>query len=151
MVKKNKSYWQEQRQLAENLAKFFHRNQVDKAGQPYINHIKVVSSQVDYDDKLYVVACLHDIVEDTCVRFKDLVDFGIDEEVIDIIKVLTHRPNVSYEEYIINISKNKDAIKVKLADLKHNSDIGRLNKITEDDLKRLDKYKRCIKFLEDLS
>jgi hypothetical protein len=36
---------------------------------------------------------------------------------------------------------------VKIADLKHNSDLTRLKKITEKDIARVEKYQKCLNFL----
>ena len=52
-------------------------------------------------------------------------------------------------EYIKAIATNPIAIDVKLADLKHNSTISRLDNIEPKDLERLEKYKKNIKFLEE--
>jgi len=45
------------------------------------------------------------------------------------------------------VKKNPLARVVKLADLKHNSDLSRLSSITEKDRERLKKYKKAIDFL----
>jgi len=37
---------------------------------------------------------------------------------------------------------------VKLADLRHNSDMSRLDKVTAHDRERAEKYKKAIEFLE---
>jgi hypothetical protein len=42
--------------------------------------------------------------------------------------------------YKAGILANKDALIVKLADLRHNSDIRRLKGVTEKDIKRVTKY-----------
>lgn len=52
-------------------------------------------------------------------------------------------------DYIGEIKKNKIATKVKLADLKHNSDLTRLSVVDEKALKRKEKYEKAIKLLEE--
>ncbi|KYF34968.1 Guanosine-3',5'-bis(Diphosphate) 3'- pyrophosphohydrolase [Streptococcus mitis] len=45
------------------------------------------------------------------------------------------------------VKSNPIARCVKLADLKHNSDLSRLATITEKDLERFEKYKKAIDYL----
>ena len=74
---------------------------------------------------------------------------GFNEEVIEAISMMTHDKNVPYEEYVLKIKENSIARKVKLADLKHNSDLTRLERITIKDLQRVEKYKNAIKILSE--
>ena len=74
---------------------------------------------------------------------------GFTEEIIDSLKLLTHNLDVPYMEYVKLIKTNQTARLVKLADLKHNSDLTRLNEISEEDIKRYNKYQEAIKLLED--
>ena len=54
---------------------------------------------------------------------------------------------VPYYEYILKLKKNPIARKVKLADLNHNSDVTRLDKLTKKDIDRNNKYKEAIRLL----
>ena len=65
---------------------------------------------------------------------------GISERVIEGIKALTKQPGQTYEEYKEGVFANPDAMKVKMADLRHNTDIRRLKGVTEKDIARLAKY-----------
>jgi hypothetical protein len=60
---------------------------------------------------------------------------------------LTHRKEIPYDDYIKAISFNADAVKVKLADLKDNSDITRLKGLTKKDFDRMEKYHRSFMYL----
>lgn len=60
---------------------------------------------------------------------------------------MTHDKNVDYFEYVKNISKNPIARKVKIKDLEHNMDTSRLDEVTDKDLERVKKYKKCYKYL----
>ncbi len=51
-------------------------------------------------------------------------------------------------EYIQSLEENKLAVKVKLADLNHNSDMSRLNIITKWDIERKEKYEKAIAILK---
>lgn len=127
-----------------------HKNQVDKAGIPYVFHPFHVAECMDDEDST-VVALLHDIVEDTDITFEDLKNMGFNDNVIEALKLLTHTWSVNYFDYIKNISQNDIATKVKLADLSHNSDLTRLDNVTKRDIKRVEKYKKCIEYLNNIN
>ena len=82
----------------------------------------------------------HDVIEDTKVTYKDLRDAGISERVIKGITALTKQRGQTYEEYKECIFASEDAMRVKMADLRHNTDIRRLKGVTEKDLARVAKY-----------
>lgn len=111
--------------LALDIAKRAHFGQTDKGGHPYILHPMWVAEQMD-DELSTVVALLHDVVEDTSVRPKDLLNAGISERAVQAIKVLTWNEDVSYFDYVENIKTDPIAKKVKLADLAHNTDESRI-------------------------
>ena len=123
-----------------------HREQVDKTGTPYVFHPFHLAEQMD-DELSTVCALLHDVVEDTPISFNDLISMGFPKEVIDVLKLLTHQESISYIDYVYKISENPIARKVKIADLKHNSDITRLNTIDDKTEIRLEKYKQALEIL----
>ena len=97
-----------------------HHGQLDYNGIPYIFHPIHLAEQME-DEISCCVALLHDVVEDTEVTLDDLrKDFP--EEVVEIVRLLTHDDTVSYFDYVREIKKHPIAKKVKLADLAHNSD-----------------------------
>lgn len=117
-----------------------HKGQKDKGCKPYIFHpIKVSLNTKGYDAK--VVALLHDVIEDTDYELEDLK--FLNENQKEALLLLTHDKNVNYMYYVRNIKKNEIARKVKLADLNQNMNLKRLKVITEDDLKRIEKYKKA--------
>lgn len=123
-----------------------HKDQVDKSGMPYVFHPFHLAEQMD-DEETTITALLHDIVEDTNTTFEDLRKLGFSDNVINALKLMTHDKNVDYFEYIKNISKNPIARKVKIKDLEHNMDTSRLDEVTDKDLERVKKYKKCHKYL----
>ncbi len=125
-----------------------HKEQVDKSGMPYVFHPFHLAEQMT-DEATTVVALLHDVVEDTAITFEDLEKQGFSVEIINALKLLTHDKNTPYMEYVGEIKKNSIATKVKLADLRHNSDLSRLDIVDEKALKRKEKYEKAIKFLEE--
>lgn len=125
-----------------------HRNQVDKGGMPYVFHPFHLAEQMT-DEITTVTALLHDVVEDTDITPSDLSDMGFPAEVIDALALLTHDDSVPYMDYVALIKHNPVAKAVKLADLRHNSDLSRLDEITEKASERAEKYARAIAFLEE--
>jgi (p)ppGpp synthase/HD superfamily hydrolase len=123
---------------------------VDKSGEPYILHcLYVMYKQTTVKRK--IIAILHDLVEDTEWEFDDLRNEGFGDEYLDPLKLLTHDPLVkSYDEYIRDISTNKDATAVKLADLEHNSQPFRLKGLTKSDHARIEKYHRSYVYLSKI-
>jgi (p)ppGpp synthase/HD superfamily hydrolase len=118
-----------------------HHGQFDKGGTPYILHpLKVMHYLKSDDEELQCMALGHDVVEDTKVTYKDLRDAGISERVIEGIRALTKVPGETLDEYKARVFANKDAMMVKRADLRHNSDIRRLKGVTHKDLERMAKY-----------
>lgn len=123
-----------------------HKDQFDKSEIPYVFHPFYLASQFDNED-LVVIALLHDVIEDSDLTLEDLVEYGFDEKVIAAIDVLTHKKGYSYMEYIRLIKTNELAKQVKLVDLTHNSDLNRLEVVSDKDLKRIEKYQKAIKEL----
>jgi (p)ppGpp synthase/HD superfamily hydrolase len=126
-------------QLATNA----HADQFDRGGTPYILHpLKVMHYLKTDDEELQCIALGHDVIEDTDVTYKDLFDAGMSERVLHGINALTKRLGETYEEYKERVFSNEDAMKVKLCDLRHNTDIRRLKGVREKDLERMAKYQR---------
>lgn len=127
-----------------------HRDQIDKSGMPYVFHPFHLAEQMDTEEST-IVALLHDIVEDTDYTLQDLKALGFPSNVIDALALMTHDPKVPYMEYVKSISANPLATKVKLADLRHNSDLSRLNSVDETALSRVKKYAAAIELLESVA
>ena len=125
-----------------------HKNQTDKSGLPYVFHPFHVAEQM-HDEKTTIVALLHDVIEDTSYTLQDLRAMGFNQEVLDAIALMTHDNNVPYMEYVAKIRENPIARTVKLADLRHNSDLTRMDEITETELKRVEKYKAAMRLLTE--
>ncbi len=118
-----------------------HHGQFDRGGNPYILHpLKVMHYLKTDDEELMCMALGHDVIEDTSVTYKDLREAGISERVIEGIRALTKVPGQTYEEYKEGVFANEDAMRVKMADLRHNTDIRRLKGVTEKDIARMAKY-----------
>lgn len=123
------------------LATNAHAGQFDRGGNPYILHpLKVMHYLKTNDEELQCIALLHDVIEDTKTTWQDLADIGCTPRILLAVKALTKMPGESYDQYKLNVFANVDAMKVKLADLRHNTDIRRLKGVTEKDIARMAKY-----------
>ena len=108
---------------AMKIAYSAHHGQVDYNGIPYIFHPIHLAEAME-DEISCCAALLHDVVEDTDMTMEELArDFP--SEVIQVLKLLTHDESVDYFDYVRAIKANPIAVKVKLADLAHNSDQSR--------------------------
>ena len=122
------------------LATKAHHGQKDKAGKAYILHcLKVMHYLNSDDEELQCIALGHDLVEDTNVTYSDL-RYYFSDRVVNGIRALTKQRGQTYNEYKQQVFANKDAMRVKMCDLRHNSDIRRLKGVTEKDVARIAKY-----------
>ena len=124
-----------------------HKNQKDKSGMPYVFHPFHLAEQMT-DELTTVAALLHDVVEDTGYTFEDLRNMGYPEKVLEALMLLTHDDATPYLAYVERLKENPIARAVKLADLRHNSDLSRLDHVDQKALERVEKYKKAIALLE---
>lgn len=132
--------------IALAIAKKAHSGQVDKAGVDYIQHPLYVASQVKTEQEK-AVALLHDVLEDSDITAADLLAYGLSNEVVTAVQTLTKKKGQSYQDYLEKVKSNNLARVVKLADLKHNSDLSRLKTVSNTDYERVKKYKNAIRYL----
>jgi (p)ppGpp synthase/HD superfamily hydrolase len=126
-------------------------NVFDRGGQPYVLHcLKVMYYVKSDDEEIQCIALGHDLVEDCDVTYQSLQDAGFTPRIIEGIRAMTKVPGETDEEYLAKIKANPDAIRVKLADLRHNSDIRRLKGVSEKDIKRIAKYHSMYLELKEL-
>ena len=124
-----------------------HKDQVDKSGMPYVFHPFHLAEQMPDEDTV-VTALLHDVVEDTAFTPDDLRCMGFPPRVVEAIMLMTHEDGVPYMDYVAKIRDNPIARQVKLADLRHNSDLTRLEQVDDRARQRAEKYARAIALLE---
>lgn len=125
-----------------------HKDQLDKSGMPYVYHPFHLAEQME-DEDTTIVALLHDVVEDSNYTIDDLRTMGFSDTVCGAIELMTHDPAIPYLDYVAQIKLNPIARAVKLADLRHNSDLTRLDHVDEKTLRRVEKYKAAIALLLD--
>lgn len=135
------------------LASEAHKYQFDKGGNPYILHclevMRKIRNRYPDDLELQAIAVLHDAIEDTELDVEDLTNMGYSDRVVGVVNYLTKYPDESYVGYIEALIRDEDAIKVKLADIEHNSDITRLKGLRDKDFKRMEKYHNTYVMLKE--
>lgn len=139
-----------------------HAGQLDKSGIPYIHHPLHVAESMETEDET-CAALLHDVMEDCGVTEGELRDLGLSECAIGALRMLTHDPAVPYLDYVRAMRDARDdasadalhrdtaavACKVKRADLEHNSQLSRLDEVTDADLQRVAKYRQAMAVLDE--
>lgn len=153
------------------LAEFAHFHQRDKAGEPYVKHPKrVLKSVQEQGAQPYVqmAAILHDVTEDTKFTCDMLLNLGVPEAAVEIVKLVDRdfsknvfvnwstaftSDDVEYfwtpdDFYYAQIRKNPGAVQVKLADIGDNLQPWRLSYLPEATQIRLrEKYAKAIELL----
>lgn len=133
-----------------------HNGQFDKGGKPYILHPLVVLNKLgpNVSEDIQCIAVLHDVIEDcsgksiyldgqeVVISFSMLGSCGMNQTVIEGVRALTKMPGQSYSEYQQTVLGNRNAMMVKLEDLRTNSDLRRMKNrtITDKDVARVAKY-----------
>ena len=119
---------------AMKIAYAAHQGQTDYNGIPYIFHPIHLAEQME-DEISCCAALLHDVVEDTSVTMAELAK-EFPEEVIAVLRLLTHDDDTPYFDYVRKIKADPIAVRIKLADIAHNSDQTRCigSKLTDSQL-----------------
>lgn len=138
--------------LAEQFARTAHREQLDKASRPYIEHLRRVAERVrGFGPHALAVAWLHDVIEDCDVTAEDLQKQGFPMAVVDAVQALTKRSGESHEDAVRRACADPIAKVVKAADVADNSDPARLALLDPELAERLSKkYARASALLEQL-
>lgn len=151
----------DQWEVAYHLAVAAHRGQEDKAGRSYfVNHIAGVvrgvadrcrQAGLDSEEasRHEIVAYLHDILEDTPVTSRLLVEFGIDPELVADVALLTRPEGMPYEEYLCILVRHDRARRVKAADMDSNTTPTRLRLLEDPATQKrlLEKYRNGFRVL----
>lgn len=141
------------------LALDAHGDQLDKAGMPYILHPLHVMNSVDSIDAK-IVAVLHDVIEDTkatflfsencyaiCIWFNK-TSYNFPPHILEALAAISKIVGETNKEYWIRVKANPLALRVKLADIGHNSSEERLNALPPEEATYLrTKYAKALKYL----
>lgn len=117
------------------VAEKYHAGQVDRCGEPYIEHLKRTAEILarlypDAGRPEIEAAILHDVFEDTPASAADLLAAGVSPEAISIAAELTKPPGAHYQQWIVALTERAStgALRVKLADNTDNRDPRRVRK-----------------------
>ena len=126
-----------------------HKGVKDKGGNPYILHpLRVMLSLNSEEEK--IVGVLHDVVEDAeDWTFEKLQDEGFSTQILEGLQSVTKTSeDENYDEFVQRALANTIGRQVKIADIKDNLDVTRLEILSEKDVKRLQSYKKSLKILQ---
>lgn len=123
-----------------------HKGQKDKGGNAYILHPLAVMNRVNSIEEK-IVAVLHDVVEDLSITFEMLKQSGLEDNLINALKNVTKVEGESYIEFIERAKSNPISRNVKIADIKENINLSRIEKPNQKDYERIEKYKESLKYL----
>jgi len=131
-----------------------HKGQVDKAGKPYWKHpysVRILlGPNATFEEQQ--LALLHDILEDTKWTAEDLLTHGISKEVVEALIIISkpEEMTLTYMDWIRSIidTNNELAIKVKYADLMHNSFPWRIEQLPVEEQSIAKRYDRAKKLID---
>lgn len=108
-----------------NAATIIHEGQTRKSGEPYIEHPITVAAYLlslgIHDDITLASSVGHDIFEDCNITEADFKSrFGIEDDVISVMKTLTNVEGMTTQLYYNLIAKDIRASLIKIADRCHN-------------------------------
>ena len=122
-----------------------HKGVLDKGGNPYVLHpLRMMFAVSNEEEK--IVAVLHDVIEDAIGwEFERLEKEGFSAAVIDALRSVTKiTEDEDYDAFIERAMSNPIGRRVKIADIRDNLDVTRIGELTEEDMKRLNKYKKAL-------
>lgn len=130
------------------LATKKHGLQTDKIGKPYILHpLRVMMDVNTMEEK--IVAVLHDIVEDTDISCKQLLELGFSSKICNAVSDISKLLNEPYEDYLRRVASNDLSKTVKIADLRDNMSPMRQYMLSDEKQKNLKKkYVKALLYLE---
>ena len=130
------------------LAELHHSGQVDKAGRPYIDHVRRVVGAVDKPEEK-LAAALHDLLEDTDMTADKLLAEGCPPEIVRVVEALSRGNDESYEDFVRRAAQDPIARAVKRADVADNASEARLALLPAGQAARLrSKYARATTILD---
>jgi hypothetical protein len=140
---------------AMSVATFVHRDQADKAGEPYLYHVLRVGMSLLPDIDAAVLGLLHDTIEDGNMDQREYVYAMLFDrpDLLEVLRVLSRPKEMEYQVYIERIAASGPlARKVKFADLDDNSNPERLARAQAngaDVFALIERYSKASKILHD--
>lgn len=118
---------------AYNFAETCHQGQYRNSGEKYFTHpynVAMILTELNMDDRTIAAALLHDVIEDTEVKYETLVEmFG--EEVANLVEGVTKLKKLKFKskqesqaenlrKMVLAMAKDIRVVIIKLADRLHN-------------------------------
>lgn len=126
-------------QLCRAIAEEAHAGQKRRGGEDYINHPRRVAESLS-GDYARSIAWLHDVIENTNLKYQDLINKGVPEIIASAVLTLTKEPHDNYMAYIQYLGMSRICSKVKIADI--------LDSLSDAPTeKQVKKYSEALKFL----
>ncbi len=114
----------------------------EESNKPYIVHPIRVASTFEWGSDEWVVAILHDVVEDTEITLQHLAELGFRQHILDGIDSVTKRDGEAYFDFVNRSKKDPIGIQVKIADILDNS------KTIPEGHSLHERYAKALKILE---
>lgn len=131
--------------IAWALADKYHAGQ-KYGNSPYLVHLKAVAVSVSSahatDERLEIIAVLHDILEDTKCP-PEVLTALFEDKVTDAVWVLTKTPGEAQSDYLERVKANPLALIVK----RHDALCNLTESLRRGDMKRVVKYADVLKEL----
>jgi hypothetical protein len=141
-----------------STAQLAHLGQKRRSGEDYFSHpvevARIIKDLYPGDTHAYLVALLHDTLEDTesvgnitIPELEQMISGSITdraeyEVIIKAVRSLTHSKNMPYTNYLLSLASSPLALRVKLADMLHNLS-------TAPTPKQVQKYGNALEALDD--
>lgn len=124
-------------------------NTMDKGGVPYFCHCAFVAG-TDTPIEDQILGYLHDVPEDGVMTIVELAAEGFPADILADLYLLTRKDGQDWKDYIKGIAQSPRATRIKLRDLRHNSDITRLKGFRKKDMDRVENYQWAYHYLSTL-
>lgn len=108
----------------------------DRQGDPYIAHAIRVMEDVQGDDAK-IVALLHDTLEWGNLTWPELSAMGFSQRILAAIDAMTDRDDETLSEHVSRIRSNPLALRVKIADIRDNSQSWRTKRMQPETRERM--------------
>ena len=128
-----------------------HAGITDKGGAPYILH--PLRMMMDLNLPKSVLSPYSMMCAKICPgwTFERLRGEGFSEEILAALDSVTKREGETYEEFALRAAINPIGRRVKLADLRDNSDLARIANPSVKDHQRIAKYVRAMELIRNSS
>ncbi|MBX3092747.1 MAG: hypothetical protein KF801_09620, partial [Cryobacterium sp.] len=107
------------------------RSDLDLVGSATIDHVARVADSFTASTDLvrHCAAWLHDALERSDLTERDLLEAGLQRDIVDVVSLLTRREGVADDAWLAAIAANADARAVKISAIRDNAAPWRLRRL----------------------